>query len=214
MGRRTLLSALLVVIPGCGGAVPPPQPVRDDGGELRTLGLTTELPAAYRRACERFADYTPLGLDGPACPAVVPIGRLSVELAGPLDRSKAHRATFNLDLGSRSLGRVERRRIDAAGGHWTIVAARGRRPRAILRQRLRVPDSGCRREPLEGRRVDVCRVPPYEDGGGYYGGHAAVAWADGDVTFHITAHGYANEGRVLTIAASLIRERRRWQNPG
>ncbi len=35
-----------------------------------------------------------------------------------------------------------------------------------------------------------------------------MAWADGDVMFHITAHGYANESRVLEMMASLIRERR------
>ncbi len=191
---RGLAAGLALALMACGSAGEPASStlVAADGA-----GLTSVVPETFRRACERFAP--PLDLTGPACPTVVPTGRLSIESAGPLDRSKRHRTTFHLDLASPSLGR------NSAGGHWTIVAARGATARSTLRAMLR---GRCRRTQAEAETVTVCRVDSYARGGGYYGGHAAVAWADGDVMFHITAHGYANESRVLEMMASLIRERR------
>ncbi len=196
MRRGVVVATLAIAVAGCGEAGERASAPRDaaDGA-----GLTSAVPEKFRSACERFATYAPLDLAGPACPTVVPTGRLKVEFAGPLDRSKRHRMTYHLDLMSPSLGR------DSAGGHWTIAVARGATGRSLLREKLR---GRCCRTQAQAETVTVCRVIPYERGGGYYGGHAAVAWADGDVMFHITAHDYANESRVLEMMASLIRERR------
>ncbi|MCW3003538.1 MAG: hypothetical protein JWQ20_2836 [Conexibacter sp.] len=53
-------------------------------------------------------------------------------------------------------------------------------------------------------RVTVCRVPGYNRGGGYYGGHISAEWHDGNAAIQITAHGYANRPRVLALLASIV----------
>jgi hypothetical protein len=52
-------------------------------------------------------------------------------------------------------------------------------------------------------RERACLVPPYEQGGGYYG-DIAYAWRHKDVVYHITIHGYANEPRASLMMAALI----------
>jgi hypothetical protein len=65
--------------------------------------------------------------------------------------------------------------------------------------------SACTVVSLQGERVQACRVPAFDAGGGYYGGHIAYAWQRGQVVYHLTIHGYANEPRLRLMMAALIR---------
>jgi hypothetical protein len=124
-----------------------------------------------------------------------------------------------VDLGSASLSWIGGAPVDANGGHWTVSVAWGPNGRQLLHKQLHAIGvwygsnlrSACMVISLEGERVQACRVPAYDAGGGYYGGHIAYAWRRGRVVYHVTIHGYANEPRLRLIMAALIqREKGRY----
>lgn len=58
--------------------------------------------------------------------------------------------------------------------------------------------SACRHVRLGSERVEACRVVPYEQGGGFHGGHIAYVWTHGQASYVVSLHGYANEPRAGT----------------
>jgi hypothetical protein len=192
---------------------PDPPPATDASAQATTtvgaaqaeqgFQLTRQPPPEYRLACARLRNYRPLRAD--ACPPLVPQGGMAVDDQGsPNGWSRS----YLLDLASSSLSSIGGRPVETNGGHWTVAAARGRANQRLLALTLRPPNatrpSTCRLTKLDGEPVTACLVPPYEQGGGYYGGHIAYAWRHKDVVYHITIHGYANEPRVGLMMAALI----------
>jgi hypothetical protein len=187
--------------PATGAPVHPTTTVGRAQAEL-DLQLTRQLPQEYSRACARLRSYRPLRAN--ACPPLVPQGAIKIEFQGS---PRGWPRSYQLDLASRSLSSIGGRPVESAGGHWTVAAARGRTDQRLLALTLRPSarrPSTCRLTNLEGEPVTACRVPPYEEGGGYYGGHIAYEWKHEDVVYHITIHGYANEPRVSLMMAALI----------
>jgi hypothetical protein len=227
MHRAALIGLTLVVVclMGCDRAPPnasrqgrpepeaPAQAVpstRPDQAE-RALGLTRRLPHAYVSRCARIR--TDAGAD--PCPPLTPQGRLAV--TGP--HQKRWEGYRELDLGSASLTWIAGAPVDSDGGHWTLAVAWGPNGRLLLHKQLHAIGvwygsnlrSACTVVSLEGERVQACRVPAFDAGGGYYGGHVAYAWQRGQVVYHVTIHGYANEPRLRLIMAALIqREKGRY----
>jgi hypothetical protein len=226
MHRAALLGLTLVVIclSGCDRAPPgassPGRPdpatparvvttTRPEQAE-RALGLTRRLPNTYVARCARIRSQAPAD----PCPPLIPVGRLKV--AGPYQ--KRWEGYRDLDLGSASLNWIGGAPVETNGGHWTVSVAWGPTGRRVLHRTLHAiggwwgphPRSACAVVGLEGERVQACRVPAHEVGGGYYGGHVAYAWQRGAVVYHVTIHGYANEPRLRLMMAALIhREKRR-----
>jgi hypothetical protein len=200
-----------VAIAACGRSAPPPRtaPVASiPPSRARGLGLTRDLPAAYRRVCAKQAAYAPAGAR--LCPPLIPGGRLKVIDATPFSKRRDLRGGFLADIASRSLDRLGPARITTNGGHWhydvswspavrrLLVARMVERPGAADRP------SDCHRLRLGGQRVEACRVVPYERGGGLHGGHIAYVWTHGRVTFVISLHGYANEPRARAMTEALM----------
>jgi hypothetical protein len=157
---------------------------------------------------------------GRSLPAADPSGPAAV--TGP--HQKRWEGYRELDLGSASLTWIAGAPVDSYGGHWTLAVAWGPNGRRLLHKQLHAIGvwygsnlrSACTVISLEGERVQACRVqacrvPAYDAGGGYYGGHVAYAWQRGQVVYHVTIHGYANEPRLRLIMAALIqREKGRY----
>lgn len=207
MARWRIVVALVALVPagGCGGGEPDRREREAQPGEsaLREAGLTAALPDDYRAACAQLSSHPRLTA---TCPPVVPVGPLEVD-AGRIDRSRRHRASFEIDAGSRSLADGAQR--DPNAGHWTFTVGRGRPVTEALDWTLQGGNAGqrrpssCRLERVAGERVRACRVVK---GGGYYGGHVAYAWRDGELVYHLTAHGYRHDRRVRLMLANLIRQ--------
>jgi hypothetical protein len=215
---RIGLTLVVVCLAGCDRAPPDtPSPRRPEPAvptqaaptsrpvpPTQALGLTRRLPDAYVAGCARIRSHA--GAD--PCPPLIPVGRLNV--AGP--HAKRWEGSRTIDLASASLGRIGGAPVDSNGGHWTVSVAWGPNGRRILHRQLHAiggwwgphPRSACIVVGLEGERVQACRVPAYEVGGGYYGGHIAYAWRRGQVVYHLTIHGYANEPRLRLMMAALI----------
>jgi hypothetical protein len=129
-------------------------------------------------------------------------------VAGPYANRWGERS---LDLGSASLSWIGGAPVDTNGGHWTVAVAWGSNGRPVLHKTPHAiagwhgshPRSACTVVRLEGERVQACRIPAYDAGGGYYGGHIAYAW-HGPVVYHVTIHGYANEPRLRLMMGVLI----------
>lgn len=170
----------------------------------RALQLTRTLPQTYREACQRLQAYAPSDTD--ACPPLVPIGHLEVRTAGPVATSGGYEDSYVLDLASGSLGTIDGRAVDTNGGHWTVSAAWGPLTRKLLDEQLHaalgMQPAKCRQIRLAGERVEACQVPSTDDG--YYSGHTAYAWEHGEIVYHITIHGHANEPRVALMMEALI----------
>jgi hypothetical protein len=189
--------------PSDGGGPTPPTTTHGRAETELDLQLTRQLPRQYRQACARLRGHRLLRAD--ACPPLVPKGDLDIGYQGS---PKGWPRTYQLDLASGSLNRISGRPVETNGGHWTVAAARGRANQRLLALQLRPPNatqpSTCQLVMLQRQPVTACRVPPYEQGGGYYGGHVAYAWQHRDVAYHVTIHGYANEPRVRLMMAALI----------
>jgi hypothetical protein len=112
-------------------------------------------------------------------------------------------------LASRSLDRLDGKRVATNGGHWRyVVVWNPRARRAVVQMGIRQPvnaqeSSSCRRTQVAARQMLACRVVPYERGGGVDGGHIAYVWDDARVTYVISVHGYANEPRARAMMAAL-----------
>jgi hypothetical protein len=177
--------------------------------DLADLGLTRVLPPSYKRACRRLAEYAPR--DVAACPPVVPVGPVRVEIARPFSRAKRDRGMFTMSFASCSLNTYRGRAIETNGCHWAYELGATRRTRHIVVERVirgsgprANPRSACRWRHVAGQRVRACRVPPFELGGGFHGGHIAYLWERPTSAVVLSAHGYRNEARVMTMMKALI----------
>lgn len=198
-----MAAGLAALVAACGGSdARPAQAARlapaasPAGRPGPALGLTTRLPAAYRRVCARQAAAAPRRAR--SCPPTIPAGRLQVIDAGVLTRPAGE---FNVDVTSRS--------IPAGGGHWHYDVAWTRAARRVwIHRRIEHPQNGpgsrCTRLELAAERVEACRVAPYDQGGGLNGGHIAYVWDHAGVSYAISLHRYANEPRVQAMMAALI----------
>ena len=186
----TTLLCAVATVSGCEGRTHP----ATLGASETALGLTRRLPPEYVDACvtiQREMHVNP-------CPPLVPDGAML--LHGAWDDS--------LDVQmSTALNSINGHEVDANGGHWTLGVGTTPGAHKGMADELHAAGakapSKCRFLELEGQRVEACQVPPYPEGG-YYGGHIAYAWRRGDVVYHVTLHGYANEPRLRLMMAALI----------
>jgi hypothetical protein len=171
------------------------------------LGLTRQWPGAYRGVCSVQAETAPA--DARSCPPLIPAGALTVTYSGKSLGRDGPEGGFSADLASRSLDRLEGRRIATNGGHWRYdVAWDPRMRRTVVQMRILRPvnaaeSSTCRPMNLVERKMLACRVVAYKRGGGVNGGHIAYVWDDARVTYVISVHGYANEPRARAMMAAL-----------
>ena len=173
------------------------------------LSLTRNLPPGYERACERLAEYTPREIA--ACPPVIPRGPLKVEIAAPFSATRRDREWFVMSFASCSLNSYMGRSIETNGCHWAYELAWSRRTRRTVVEGVihgsgnpTNPRSACRWRSLAKQRVRACRVPPFERGGGFHGGHIAYLWERAPAAIVLSAHGYLNEARVKAMMTALI----------
>lgn len=175
----------------------------DSARELAQLGLTERLPSSYRKACRRLAAHAPARVA--PCPPVVPAGPLKVEVATTFSRARRYGAGYSMSFASCSLSTYRGRPIDTNGCHWAYELAWSPRTRRIVRDRVLVhPRSRCAWRRVAGRQVRACRVPPFDQGGGFHGGHIAYLWEGPQATIVLSAHGYRNEARVEAMMTALI----------
>jgi hypothetical protein len=174
------------------------------------LSLTRDLPPGYEKACQRLAEYAPRELA--ACPPLVPAGPLKVEVAAPFSRTRRDRDWFVMSFASCSLNSYRGQSIETNGCHWAYEIAWSRPTRRIVVQRVihgsgnpAGPRAACRWSSLAGQRLRACRVPPFEEGGGFHGGHVAYVWERAPAAIVLSAHGYLNEERVKAMMTALIR---------
>jgi hypothetical protein len=192
---------------GCAASDKATQPVHHSEREA-ALGLTRELPRAYRQVCRKQAAEAPAGAR--ACPPLIPAGPLKVLYRGRTLGRDSPAGGFSADLASRSLGRLHHKRVETNGGHWrydVVWAPRVRRlaiEKGIVRPVDASRPSRCRHTRIAGQRARSCKVVPYHEGGGLNGGHIAYVWERGGVTFAISVHGYANEARARAMVAAVI----------
>jgi hypothetical protein len=203
------VGACCVTVVGCGGgheqarrpAAPSASP-----GHVHDLGLTRKLPAAYRRVCTEQAAYAPAGAR--ACPPLIPHGGLKVLYAGRF--SKRDRGGYVADFSSSSLSKLGAEHIETNLGHWHYdVSWAPAARRLFVRRFVERPvnssrASKCRRLRLGSKRVEACRVVPYDQGGGLNGGHIAYVWTHGRVSYVVSLHGYANEPRARAMTHALV----------
>jgi hypothetical protein len=111
------------------------------------------------------------------CPTLVPAGRTKVGLVCPLlGCASKQRESYGIDLASGSVF------------HWSIAAG-SRRDICLSIVNVPSPTDPCRPRQVRGWSIErqslgpstatVYRVPSYERGGGYHGGHVVVMWQDG-----------------------------------
>ena len=178
--------------------------------EPTDLSLTERLPASYQTACRRLVEYAPR--DVARCPPVVPVGRLHVQVAAPFSRARRDRGMYSMSFASCSLNSWRGRQIETNGCHWAYELGWTRRARQTVVERVihgsgnpANPRSECRSRDLAGQRVQACRVAPFDQGGGFHGGHIAYIWESQTAAAVLSAHGYANEARVRAMMTALIR---------
>lgn len=174
----------------------------------RRLGLTRRLPSDYRAVCAEQAAVAPAGAR--TCPPLIPTGRLDVLAAAPFSKRDRYRGGYVADFSSGSLAELHDRRIDSNGGHWHYdvswtPAVTRLSVDSVIQPVNASRRSACRPARLGEHRITVCRVVPYEDGGGLSGGHIAYLWSRGGTTFVISLHGYGNEPRARAMMAALLR---------
>lgn len=136
------------------------------------------------------------------CPGVVPAGRTKVGFVCPLRGcASKRRDSYGIDMASGDVF------------HWSVAAG----PRhAVCLSLVNVPSATdpCRPRQARGWTIEsvrlgaatatLYRVPPYERGGGYHGGHVVVIWQDGPVARLVSLHGYENRRRALAIARAMV----------
>lgn len=148
--------------------------------------------------------------DARTCPPLIPAGFSGVTYRGRSLGRDGPEGGFSADLASRSLDRFDGRDVPANGGHWRYdVVWTPQMRRAVVEVGIRRPanarePSSCQPELIAARRMLVCRVVPYDRGGGLNGGHVAYVWNDGRVTYVISVHGYANQPRARAMMAALV----------
>ncbi|HWI21673.1 MAG TPA: hypothetical protein VNT22_03560 [Baekduia sp.] len=181
---------------------------RQDGlatdSRLAALGLTRNVPAVVRETCRMSSRQ----YDGVVfCPPIVPVGPIKRELRpGPVSSHPKRRVplSYALDFSSPSLERFGGRSLNTNGGHWTFEA--GTDP--TLRLQIRPPNvqAPIRTESLSisGRPATLTFMPPYDKGGGYYGGHVVVMWSEDGATYQLSIHGHGNAPRAIAMAKGLI----------
>jgi hypothetical protein len=215
--RRVVVAGLgSVLVAGCGGGPTPGARAVVDAAELpagspsraRSLALTPELPAAYRRVCDEQAEAAPAS--AAACPPLLPSGRLTVLYAGRFGGREGHRGGYSADFESPALTRIDGKRVESNGGHWRYDVAWTARVRhlavdvGVVAPPNAAEPSSCRQRAVMRRRMRVCRVPPHEQGGGINGGHVAYVWRHRGVTYVVSVHGYGNEPRARAMVAALV----------
>jgi hypothetical protein len=172
------------------------------------LGLTRRLPSGYKVACRRLVAYATPKVA--VCPPVVPAGPLKVAIAAPFSRTRRDRGMFTMSFASCSLNTYRGRAIETNGCHWAYELGWTRRTRRIVVERVTHggnpanPRSACSWQHLAGQRVQACRVPPFNQGGGFHGGHAAYLWDRHTEAAVLSAHGYPNQPRVRSMMLALI----------
>lgn len=213
MPRWTIVVFILAALAGCGGqdsgreARGNPDSEQRPAGEAARLGLTAELPPSLARACERLRRLAPPRADH--CLPLVPEGKAKLEYAQGSSLTRSRRDAFAMSVASSSLNELDGARIETNGGHWSYEVAWSPTARERLTRFAQRPpnarrQSRCSELRLKAETVTACRIPPYEQGGGFYGGHAVYLWQHDDVTYVISAHGYKNEPRVRAMTAALI----------
>jgi hypothetical protein len=189
----------------------PTAAVRDSdmtASEFADLNLTRRLPLGYKRACRRLAANAPG--DVAACPPLVPAGPLEVQVAAPFSRTRRYREMYSMSFASCSLNSYRGQSIETNGCHWAYELGWSPRTGPVVVDRVvhgnnpANPRSACRWRSLAGQRVRACRVPPFEQGGGFHGGHVAYLWERASAAVVLSAHGYTNEARVRAMMTALI----------
>jgi hypothetical protein len=195
--------------PEAGRAEPPANgSVASSPADASALGLTRKRPRRYRTVCAKQAEQAPAGSE--RCPPLIPKGRLAILYSGRLGGRDADPGGFSADLASPSIAHLRGRRVETNGGHWRYDVAwtAGARETAVARGVIRPPNaarrSTCRRRVVAGQRMRVCRVVPYEDGGGINGGHIAYVWRHGSTAYVISLHGYRNRLRARAMMGALV----------
>jgi hypothetical protein len=207
------LGLLVAVVSGCGGGhagrptAPSPAPV--------PAGLTTTVGSEFRHDCKRAASGYRYTL---YCPTVVPSGEIKLGFTpGPVQRNDPPRKrslAYQLDLISPALQELNGRRMNANGGHWTIMGGRASEiPDFVHPPSTDTPTRTARRRLGAGVVATIALVPAYQAGGGYYGGHVVVIWRYRGLEYQLSAHDYANRDRALAMAESMLREQRSCPRP-
>jgi hypothetical protein len=202
-----------VALASCAGSDEPPGRTGAPSAspsKASALGLTRELPAAYRRVCAKQAERAPSRAQ--MCPSLIPRGRLKVINAGAYSTMRKYRGGYFADFASPSVSELGDEHIETNGGHWHYDVSWSSAVRRVAVRVLveRPPNSveasACRHVRLDSQRVEACRVVPYGQGGGLHGGHIAYVWTHRRTTYVVSLHGYANEPRARAMTLALIAE--------
>jgi hypothetical protein len=186
--RRGLwLVAIVMGATGCGST---------SSGDPQSL--TRHPPSRYQSICRSQAAYAPRGAR--ACPPLVPSGPVKPEFAGPFSRQSRFGGGYSASFRSPALG---------VNAHWlyTVTWTRGVRHLAVdvgVEHPQSFAKSDCDYIDVDHQRVERCRVPAFEKGGGLNGGHVAYVWDRRAVTYVISIHGYDHEPLVRAMTQALI----------
>jgi hypothetical protein len=209
--RGAAATACCLAVAGCGASDEPATRTVVPSASLsqpRALGLTRELPDAYRRVCAEQAAYAPSGAR--VCPPLIPQGGVKVMYAGAFSKRREQRGGYLADLASSSLSDLGDERIETKHWHYDVSwspAVRRVAVRDFVERPVNASEaSACRNLRLGSERVEACRVVPYEEGGGLHGGHIAYVWTHGRASYVVSLHGYANEPRARAMTRALIAE--------
>jgi hypothetical protein len=116
-----------------------------------------------------------------------------------------------MSFASCSLNAYRGRAIETNGCHWAYEVGTTSRTQRVVAGRVihgsgnsANPRSECRWRDVTGQRLRACRVPPFDQGGGFHAGHIAYLWERPTAAVVLSAHGYANEARVMEMMTALI----------
>jgi hypothetical protein len=136
---------------------------------------------------------------------------LEVEVATSFSRARRYASGYSMSFASCSLSSYRGVPIETNGCHWAYELGWSRRTRRIVVDRVldgsgnpANPRSRCEWRRVAGQRVRACRVPPFDQGGGFHGGHVAYLWERPHATVVLSAHEYRNEARVKAMMTALI----------
>ncbi len=180
---------------GCAGEAGPPGSGRPQTSDDEArLGLTRSVPDRLKHACQAAARESDLAV---FCPPLVPDGELSVSGLGLDQTEESRSSTYLIDLHSRAIDRP-------SNGHWVVAAGDAARLKLLTSEPSLPAPLSRRGLNLGGIPVTVYKLAPYEAGGGFYGGHIALAWTHDGLVYHVSVHGYQNGRRAIAIAKALI----------
>ncbi len=155
--------------------------------------LTTQLPAAVRKACinaERTVTRVRF-----ACPSLVPHGRAQVQV------QYARRDFYEFSFVSRSLERRTGGRLIHLG-HWIL---QGGDPKAVsaelatnLPRGLPKPVGRIREKGIEAK---ILRIKNYQN---VHAGHVVLVWMLAGASYDVSIHGFENETVAVRMARTLI----------